>query len=181
MTEPMLSKDLKEILEKETTQAFLKAARQFTEVVEDEKIDKEDFYKLAHIALVDLYAAGHRLEAIDLKYSNPDTNFKDLEEELFKAKNTNLISSLGQDCFYWEVFDPTYEKENEPVQGWLVDDFADIYRDLKTELNKIYNIKSDEAIEDALWQLKFGFFHHWGNHCVDAMRALHYIQYDGKH
>ena len=79
-----------------------------------------------------------------------------------------------------EIFDPTDEKENEPTQGWLVDDVADIYADLKEELYKIEQIGTDEAIEDGLWQLKFGFTTHWGNHCVNAIRVLHYIYYDGK-
>ncbi|MDR2009754.1 MAG: DUF5063 domain-containing protein [Bacteroidales bacterium] len=180
MTTQQLSTDLKEILEKETTQTFLKSARQFIEIVENDKIDKEKFYNIAHTTLIDLYAAGHKLEIIDLKYSSSDSNFEDPSDNIFKAKNIELMSSLGQDCFYWEVFDPTYNKENKPTQGWLVDDFSDIYRDLKTELNKIDNITTDEAVEDALWQLRFGFYHHWGNHCINAIRALHYLWYDGK-
>ena len=176
----MISEDLRVILEKESTQTFLKAARKFIEVVENEKIYKEKFYILAHSVLVDLYTSGHRLEVIELKYSDSNSNFENPSEELIISKNIGLISSLGQDCFYWEVFDPAYDKENEPTQGWLVDDFTDIYKEMKTELHKIYNVKTDEAIEDALWQLRFGFNHHWGNHCIDAMRALHYLWYDGK-
>ena len=103
-------------------------------------------------------------------------NFK----RAIQRQNINLISSLGEDCIYWKVFDPTFEKENEPIQGWLVDDFSDIYADLKEELFKIDEIGTNESIEDALWQLKSGFNQHWGNHCIDAMRALHYLWYDGK-
>jgi hypothetical protein len=70
--------------------------------------------------------------------------------------------------------------DKEPTQGWLVDDFADIYRDLKIELTKIEKIGTDEAVEDALWQLKWSFTNHWGQHCINALRALHYLWYDGK-
>jgi hypothetical protein len=109
-----------------------------------------------------------------------------------RNQNQALISTLGKDCFYWEVFDPTYTeqdngqpgqdwkiKDKEPTQGWLVDDFSDIYRDLKIEFEKI-KIGTDEAIEDAFWQMKWSFINHWGHHCINALRYLHYLWYDGK-
>ena len=174
-----LSDEIISFLERSSTELFLNSAKQFVELVEIENIANEEFYIKAHTALINLYLAGHNLEQIDLKYSNTESYFGDVDNELFKTQNTRL-SSLGQDSIYWEVFDPIYEKENELTQGWLVDDFADIYRDLKIELDKIYKIGTDEAIEDALWQLKWSFIHHWGNHCIDALRALHYLNYDGK-
>ena len=182
MTTQNIPIDLKTILDKETTQSFLKSARALIQIIENVDISKEDFYPLAHTNLIDLYSAGHKLEIIDLKYSNEDSKFDELNYEFYQAQNIALFSKLGEDCIYWQVFEPIYDNENEnkPVQGWLVDDFADIYRDLKTELNKIENIGTDEAIEDALWQLRFGFYHHWGIHCVNAIRALHYLWYDGK-
>lgn len=71
----------------------------------------------------------------------------------------------------WKIAD------KEPTQGWLIEDFSDIYRDLKIELNKIDTIATNEAVEDALWQLKWSFFNHWGNHCINAIRYLHYYCY----
>ncbi|WP_425529083.1 DUF5063 domain-containing protein [Leptospira levettii] len=35
-------------------------------------------------------------------------------------------------------------------------------------------------VEDGLWNLKWSFIHHWGKHCIDALRYLHYLIYDGK-
>lgn len=160
--------------------------------MEIEDVDKETFYRRAHVALIDLYSSGHKLEQINLKYSGANSDFGDKDLEFFKNKNVGLISTLGEDCFYWEMFDPTcFEKKEEantnltvtdngPTQGWLVDDFADIYRDLKIELTKIGKVGTDEAVEDALWQLKWSFTNHWGQHCINALRAFHYLWYDGK-
>jgi hypothetical protein len=187
-----ISQDIETFLDKDSTKDFLKIAGQFIELIEAENIPTEQFYKQAHRTLIDLYSSGHKLEQIDLKYSSADSDFGVTDQEFFKNKNQALISTLGKDCFYWEVFDPTYtEKENgqplqgwkvtdkEPSQGWLVDDFADIYRDLKIEMEKM-EIGTDEAIEDALWQMKWGFINHWGHHCINALRYLHYLWYDGK-
>ena len=187
-----LSKEISELLNKKTTTDFLNAARQFVTLLENGDLSQETFYKQSHKALSEVYRAALELETVDLIYSGPDSEFKEINKDKLREQNINLISNLGKDCLYWEVFDPTYTEEDgkpeqgwkitdkEPTQGWLVDDFADIYADLKQELIKIDQIGTDEAIEDALWQLKFGFNHHWGNHCIDAIRALHYLWYDGK-
>jgi len=187
-----VSHDIQTFLDKETTISFLKVAEDFIELIEAENNSPEQFYKQAHGTLIDLYSSGHKLEQIELKYSSADSNFGKADDEFFKNQNQALISTLGKECFYWEVFDPTYtENENgqpeqgwkitdkEPSQGWLVDDFADIYRDLKIEIEKM-KIETDEAVEDALWQMKWSFINHWGHHCVNALRYLHYLWYDGK-
>ena len=185
-----LSIDIKEFLAKTSTKTFLLAARQFVGLLETKTINKEEFYSKAHNALIDLYSAGYKLEPIKLKYSSEETDFN--RDEIFDNKNVGKISELGAETIYWEIFDPIYsEKDGQPnaswaiedkeaTQGWLVDDFADIYRDLKIELIKIDNIGTDKAVEDALWNLKWSFHHHWGNHCINALRYFHYLYYDGK-
>ena len=187
-----LSKEIKEILNKKSTTDFLNATRQFVILLENNNLSQETFYKESHKALSELYRTALELETVELIYSRPESEFKEIDKNKLREQNINLISKLGKDSFYWEVFDPTYTEEDgkpgqgwkitdkEPSQGWLVDDFADIYADLKEELTKIDQIGTDEAIEDALWQLKFGFNHHWGNHCINALRTFHYLWYDGK-
>lgn len=178
MTGSRVSTDIQEFLDRGTTKEFLISARQFISLLETENISTTDFYKRAHLSLSQLYAAGHRLEEISLKYSNAITVDRD---ELFENKNIAKISELGKDAFYWEVFDPIYDEDKEPTQGWLVDDFSDIYHDLKIELRKIDTIATNEAVEDALWQMKWSFLNHWGQHCISALRALHFLSYNGKH
>jgi len=187
-----LSKEINQLLKKESTIDFLAAVRQFINLLETRTLGIELFYTEAHISLANLYQSGLNLENIDLIYSDAESKFEEVNKEELKKENENLISSLGEDSFYWKVFDPTVlgtsgkptvdqkVAAKDVCQGWLVDDFADIYADLKEEIFKIDIIRTDESIEDALWQLKFGFHHHWGNHCIDAIRALHYLWYDGK-
>ena len=187
-----LTKEIQSLIESKETQDFLKIARGFIELIENKEIKEKEFYSEIHKKLTELYNAGISLNSVELIHSNEKTEFETVTREKLKEQNVNLISSLGKDSFYWEIFDPTYTEsdgkpgkgwditDKEPSQGWLVDDITDIYADLKEELYKIDKIGTDEAIEDGLWQLKFGFTSHWGNHCVNAIRALHYIYYDGK-
>ncbi len=190
MTTDKLSTEIKEFLKRTSIETFLLAARQFVGLLETTTINKEEFYSKAHTALIDLYSAGHKLDQIELKYSSEDKDYD--RDAIFEDKNAGQISELDAEAFYWEIFDPSYsEKEGQPnagwtitdreaTQGWLVDDFADIYRDLKIELFKIDNIGTDEAVEDALWQLKWSYAHHWGQHCINALRYLHYFYYNEK-
>jgi len=182
-----ISKDIEEFLNKNTTRAFLGKAKDFIELIESENIKQELFIKQAHSILIDLYSAGHKLEEIELKYSSSKSEFEILDDEFFRIKRQNITSSLGKECFYWEIFDPTYTEtdegapgpgwkitDREASQGWLVDDFGDIYRDLKIGIEQL-NLATDEAIEDALWEMKWSYNYHWGNHCINALRYLHYL------
>jgi hypothetical protein len=187
---PQLSSDILAFLHLDTTRKFLAAAKHFIDILENKNITKGEFVKQSHSALIELYSAGHKLQLIELKYSSSESNFD--SDESFEDKNAGLISQLGEEAFYWEVFDPTYSEQNgepksgwtitdkEASQGWLVDDFGDIYRDLKVELEKINNIGTDEVVEDALWQLKFSFRNHWGRHAINAIRYFHYYWYENK-
>jgi len=68
--------------------------------------------------------------------------------------------------WYYEVFDPYVEEP--PVRASLSDDLLDIYSDLRRGL-----VAYDAGhVGTALWQWRFNFDIHWGNHAVDALRAL---------
>lgn len=68
---------------------------------------------------------------------------------------------------YWEVFDPY--KLDEPVAGSLSDDLLDVYRDVRRGL-ALWESRHDAS---AIWEWRFLFKAHWGEHAVDALRALH--------
>jgi hypothetical protein len=68
---------------------------------------------------------------------------------------------------YWEVFDP-YEQTNM-VAAALSDDVLDVYLDVHRGL-ALWDAEHREA---AIWEWRFHFDIHWGDHAVDALRALH--------
>ena len=164
------------VLKSQEVQAFLVAAENFIDILENQAVDASAFFQSSHKALAALYTSGLNLPEIDLVHTSSSTLSWD-QIPVFVNKNTDAIGKLGTRAFYFEVFDPSLTKDNKPSQGWLVDDFADIYRDLKVELEKI-KIGTLAAIEDALFRLKFSLTHHWGYHCVNAMRVMHYLKYD---
>lgn len=75
--------------------------------------------------------------------------------------------------FYWSVFDPFDEEEEDKLCGGMVfDDLNDIYRDLKEGVNA-YNLGD---LNEAAWVWKFGVNDHWGTHAVDLIKALHWLR-----
>lgn len=190
MAEKGLSPDIAAFLEQATTARFLAAARCYVSVTEANIPDKDAFFCQLHPALVELYAAGFGLNPIPLKYSDESSDFDDAS--LYSLGGTFAIPDLGREGLYWEIYDPRYTEwdgkpgpgwkaeDGEPCQGWLWDDLSDIHRDLKIRLKQIDTIGTNEAVEDALWQMKWSFTHHWGEHCINALKYLHYLYYEGK-
>ena len=178
MNSKMLPEELQSFLSKDSTQVFLRCAEDFVRLMEQKDIDQATFNREFHSTLVNLYTSGHHLEEVELKYATADKEFD--RASLFVNANAMKVSGFGKDAFYWEIFDPAYsEMDKEPTQGFLVDDCIDIYHDLKIELNKL-KLGTAEAVEDALWQMKFSHKNHWGQHCINALRCLHFLWYDGR-
>lgn len=163
--------------------SFALLAVRFCSLVEDrESHSAESFLSGIHPLLAQLYAAGLGLPSTDVQFGEelydagnevsdfppePDPDGMPHEEwhPLFDA----LTAKLGERCFYREVHDPYDPPEQSEVTGSLADDLVDIYRDLRTGLRKWQRGESG----DALWEWRFNFEAHWGQHVVDALRAIH--------
>lgn len=109
--------------------------------------------------LMELYVGAMRLPEIE-----PD------DDSISRKKNAIPQPVIKCRSDYWEVFDP-FEFE-EPVCGDLRDDLQDIYDDLRTGIREYEAGRKNNAI----WDWKFGVDNHWGQHAVDAIRALHSIR-----
>lgn len=80
--------------------------------------------------------------------------------------------SLAGFDLYWEVFDPQYDHEDhEPVVGSLSDDVLDVYRDIRGGL---WSWEKNEPA-NAIWEWRFSFDAHWGDHAARWMRFVRSI------
>ena len=71
---------------------------------------------------------------------------------------------------YYMMFDPFVYDES--VTGSFYDDFYDIYFDLK---DAAYEYEAGH-INNAVWNWSFGLYNHWGDHLVNALKALHALR-----
>jgi hypothetical protein len=135
---------------------FADVARRYCEYVDNAaRLDEKPRAEQARIHLAELVQVASQLP--QGKADGPDP-----EDVSMPA----TWQGFGELDAYVTVFDPYVE--DAPVTGLLSDDLLDVYRDLRRGL-QLYDAGH---IEVAVWEWKFHFDHHWGNHAVDALRAL---------
>ena len=83
-----------------------------------------------------------------------------------------LAEYLGEQRRYWTVFDPTKPTKDDPVVGDLADDLADVYCDLRRGLDAWEAADAASRLE-IIWTWRFDYESHWGQHAVDALRAIY--------
>jgi hypothetical protein len=69
---------------------------------------------------------------------------------------------------YWDVFDPLVQEPEAPVYNSLGDDLGDIYADIV----RGFEVLAQRGVDAAVWEWRFHFYCHWGNHLVGAQRAI---------
>lgn len=160
-----------EILNSKNFSEFYLVANEFCEFIENSKNENDTFLIALRDRLLKLYSNGIRLQWVDLQ-TNEDYN--DVLDKEYHQKILSFVAEqLGENRFYWHVFNPSNHDDTEAVCGDLLDDIGDIYKDLKYSI-LIFNLEKNDCKEIALWQFKFYFDKHWSYHCINALNCLHY-------
>jgi hypothetical protein len=151
---------------------FVGIARRYCAWAESSAGDPpQEMYQVREF-LAELHLAVVRLPETDFDDSERKdaVSHDDWKKVLERFSNLPVVE-------YWDVFDPLEEKE--PLWNSLADDLADIYRDVKRDL-----LLFDAGhVDEAVWQWRFHFLIHWGQHLTGAQRAIHsYInKYEHEH
>lgn len=162
---------------------FEQTARRYCLLIESSPTDKAAWHREVLASLASLYAAGHHLPAYDLPEDSvePPDSLDVTQEDLFPIIR-QLNANLSKQSSYRTYFDPTLFEEtpDQLVIGALWDDLADIYRDVKPGL-KAWDTGRDEYLHHIAFDWREpNFGCHWGIHAVNAMRALHWLVFDGR-
>jgi Domain of unknown function (DUF5063) len=130
-----------------------------------------EFLRQTATALAHFYGAALALPEVECSDSLVTDKTQSSERKLLSQDVVDgLRKKLDDFECYWEVLNP-YE-EDVPVQGSILDDVGDIYRDYGRYLER-FRSGSDADVCEAIWHWKFGFGIHWGDHIVDSLRAIH--------
>ena len=100
----------------------------------------------------------------------PETEPKAIESSSDISEAVSIRFSEQVSATYWEVFDPYVDED--PVCGDLIDDLSDIAAGLRDGMREY----ETGRIGNAIFEWKFGLNNHWGQHIVDALRALHAVR-----
>ena len=152
---------------------FLNIFHGFCLFIENDEVnDVKQFLQLLRKHLLAIYNSGLMLSP------NVIPDDKDYPEQVLshelKARMKFISERLVNNRYYWEVFDPADNNDNEAVCGDLIDDIEDIYEDIKNSL-LLFDLNTEDAKATAMWQFESQYRTHWGDHCINALRACHYF------
>ena len=146
--------------------AFYRTAVEFCTWAGSQSGVPSDNISTALLRLGDLYVAGLNLP------SDPEPG-EDVDEP-DPTSHPKWGGAVGHFAslpfsYYWMVFAPHDEPDDEPVCGDLNDDLRDVFKDVATGIL----LWEDGHTVEAVWHWRFHFNDHWGRHVVSALAAMH--------
>jgi uncharacterized protein DUF5063 len=150
---------------KEEVDRFVVLAREFCTLLETAiQLEPVELRTRLLRVLPALYVAGSELALPDTDAEYEDVT---LQLDLLVA----LSQHLGERDRFWQVFDPTHKAK--PLESSLALELSEIRHDLQKGL---IALERGAPLEAVLWEWRFGLDAHWGNHLVNALRAVHWQQ-----
>jgi len=143
-------------------------------------LDKSEFVLGLYRMLPELIAEGSRLPLVSFRDDESEEQEAtirrilaetEMRQQEWEQLYDSLKEKLGDWDLYWMVFDP--RTDNEAIRGSLADDIADIYRDLKDGIGLQERDKVPAC--EIIFEWRFGFTSHWGQHAVNALRTIHFL------
>lgn len=156
------------ILESENFKHFLKEVRAFCHYIEANEENGNPFLETIATYFLQLYSHMLKVDLIEILYDY-DSNHLDNDYD-------RIAKSIGSRIpidYYWEVYNPLDFDDHTESCGSLIDDITDIYLDLKRALID-FDTGQVEATESAVFNFKWGFSNHWGQHLVSGLKIIHW-------
>lgn len=154
---------------------FITVASEYCLFVENTaRFSKKDFLDKTRKLLPLLYLKGSLLPNLESIFD--DDNEKFVTEEDWESVQQIVQKKLGYHDEYRDVFDPLTHEQLEQSTASISDNLADIYQDLKDFIT-LYNIGTDDMMNDALWACKLNFEEFWGHKLLNALKAVHSVYF----
>jgi hypothetical protein len=158
-------------------QALVDIISEFCELIENhQRRSPAEVLQQAHVLLPLLYY--RMLLTPEVELAGVGRFPRSITHEQWLELFTRLLEFLEPHHRYRIIYDPTILTDNEPVNGTLADDFADIWRDLKNGLMH-WHTATDTQRLGILYDWQVTFRNHWSLHVVDALRALNWLLHHG--
>jgi Domain of unknown function (DUF5063) len=145
-------------------EAFRSAAERFCSLLETSgEHSVEGLLEQLEERLAEIYWSASRLRPPFDDSRAPEP----LPHDVPRKIGDRLRQALGEDEYRF-VFSPW--EDTEVVESTLAQDLSEIYYDLKESLRDVRG-------EDAMWDSRWAFEHHWGRHALQALHAVHWLNH----
>ena len=169
---------MEEIVFSNYTIDFVRIAVEYCALVEKTKEnEKEEFVNLAIKLLPLLYLKISIIPKIEEQYDS----YLEIKvtEAMYSQVQSSIEDLLGEDDLYLETFHPDIKLSDTPIAVKISEDMADIYQDLGNFI-AVFKNGNKETMNDSLIDCIQNFKDYWGQRLVNALRALHHIEYKEK-
>jgi len=122
-----------------------------------------------------LYIRAFSLPSYD-DYDSEEVEKFVSEEEWIRVK-LQLSKLLGKNDKYYEMHSLYGDDVINPQS--LSEDLADVYQDLK-DFTQLIALGIDDAVVEAIGEVKYNFKYYWGQRLLNALRAMHNLYFDNK-
>jgi hypothetical protein len=157
---------------------FIEVATQYCEIIEGrESRTKIKLLKEAFILFPQLCLYGMKLPEIERFNYYDYSELTEISDKMWSEVYTSLKHKLKRWDYYKEMSDPYNKKVKISMYGILSCDLSEIYEDIKLGLMAWENATPARKLS-IIWNWKFGFEHHWGDHATSAFRALYSLLYE---
>lgn len=154
---------------------FVMVASEYCLFVENtSRFNKKDFLDKTRKILPLLYLKGSLLPKLEAIFDDENETF--VTEEDWDIIHQSIKNKLGYHDEYREVYDPLTHEQLEQSTASISDNLADIYQDLKNFIS-LYNVGTEEIMNDALWDCKLNFEEFWGAKLLNALKAVHVVYF----
>ena len=83
-----------------------------------------------------------------------------------------LVGPDSDELQRWAEHDP----DGNDRRMMLWDSLGDVYLELRRGL-VLWDLQTDRACSEAVWQWRFGYEQHWGSHCFEVLRTVHEMRF----
>lgn len=154
---------------------FVTIASEYCAFVENTlRFSKKDFLAKSGTLLPLIYLKARLLPRFESIFD--DDNEKFVSEEEWDNIHESVQKKLGLHDEYREVFDPLTHEQLEQSTASISDNIADLYQDLKNFIT-LYNIGTEEMMNDALWECQLNFEEFWGQKLLNVLKEIHNVYF----
>ena len=147
------------------------AARTFRQVLASDDVEEREFARHVRNALARVYLAAALLGPP----TTPETD--DIADTVRESRDSRALGEklrvrFGDADEFVDVYDPTGTDSDDrhPIRRSLAQELVEIDEDLADTI-----VWLEEDVPDALWQARWAFENHWGQHAVACLRPLHQL------
>jgi hypothetical protein len=179
-----VGEDVSDDVTQALTAEFIEAARRYVAQVDAREGSSPQRFLLALQPLLcelvfrasvlpDVELPDDECEDTGCKWDSDEINKStDRRLQIYGPLHASLEAFLGEYDLYWKVWDPVELAKDDPMRWGLSDDVAETYCDLREALAQVPPA-GQQLPDDVLWDWRFSFSIHWGQHAIDAIRTIY--------